>query len=116
MALIAAATRNDATEVISLVNSGTDINQCDKVHKKKLICANLIERSRKELHAYILNCNLSFAQMQGGWTALMWASRGGCLPVVKSLLTLGASMEAKDDVRGIVKCLSYGCSHNNAKR
>ena len=43
---------------------------------------------------------LTPAMQQGGWTSLLIASRNGHKDVVLALLQAGASVDAKDSVRG----------------
>ena len=45
------------------------------------------------------NLTVSDYVVQGGWTALLWASENGHLSIVEVLLDRGAEIHHKDNVR-----------------
>ena len=86
-----ASKKGHASTVTILLNEGADIEAKDRV-------SILDDHTEYIYRIHVISDLMTIIDMQGGDTALIWASRQGHQSICQLLLTRGADIEAKDNV------------------
>ena len=116
--LVAACMSGDDSLVLSLINSGVNVNCLVKIGGREwspLLMASV------EGHTEIVKVLLERGaqvdlQDNGGWTALMWASYSGCTEIVNVLVERGAQVDLQNNVGLTALIWASGRGHTEIVR
>ena len=87
-----ASWNGNASTVTILLNEGADI-------EAKTSHVSILDDHTEYINRiHVISDLMTIIDMQGGWTALIWASGYGRQSVCQLLLTRGADMDTKDNV------------------